>query len=239
MRFMTFNIQHALDYRNGVIDLGLFADTVRVNRADVCGLNEVRSDGEHAKGYTDQTAAIGDALGFHRFFGEATRVEGDNPYGNAIVSRFPFKEVRVVPIPDPLIKDENAYYETRCAIYSVIDTPAGDIACIVCHMGLAKSEARNAVEILCGLIDETTLPLVVMGDFNNTPDSDILRPLFERLHDTAALFPAANKRTYPSFAPDIKIDYLLYRGLICTHAAVIDKVVSDHFPIVADFEFES
>ena len=45
MKIMTFNIQHALDYKNQVIDIELFADSIKKFGADVCGLNEVRNKG--------------------------------------------------------------------------------------------------------------------------------------------------------------------------------------------------
>ncbi len=234
MRIMTFNIQHALDYQRQIIDFEPFAALIRQHRVDICGLNEVRGDGEHAKGYTDQTNTLGDLLEMARFFGEATRVEGDNPYGNAILSRYPFREATVIPIPDPVVKDEPAYYETRCVIKTIIDSPEGAICCLVCHMGLAKAEAKNAVAVLCDIIDSTDMPLILMGDFNNTPDSELLQPLFERLNDTAAVSDNAAHHTYPSYAPAMKIDYILYRGLTCQSAAVIEQVVSDHFPIVAE-----
>lgn len=235
MRFMTFNIQHGLVFHRGEIDLGAFAAVIAGERADVCGLNEVRGDGDHARGYTDQTSTLSELLGCDRFFGQATVVEGDNPYGNALLSRYPISDARVIPVPDPAVRDEPVYYETRCVIEAALNTPEGNIACLICHMGLAAAEAANAVCTLCDCIDRIDLPLVVMGDFNNVPDASVLTPLFERLSDTASLFPAASTLTYPSFAPESKIDYLLYRGMTCTEAYVLQDVVSDHFPIVAQF----
>ena len=35
----------------------------------------------------------------------------------------------------------------------------------------------------------------------------------------------------------IKIDYLFYRGLECRSVKTIGEVVSDHLPIIAEFDF--
>ena len=42
--------------------------------------------------------------------------------------------------------------------------------------------------------------------------------------------------TYPSDKPVKKIDYIFYRGLECTNVETINKVVSDHLAIVAEFK---
>lgn len=86
---MTFNIQHALDYQKQVIDFDLFVNAIKKYGADVCGLNEIRGDGP-VEDYTDQTSAIAEGLNFNGYFGEAIKVQGTSPYGNAVISKFPF-----------------------------------------------------------------------------------------------------------------------------------------------------
>lgn len=237
MRIMTFNIQHALDYKNQKIDIDLFADSIKKYGADICGLNEVRGKG-FLKGYTDQTNAIADRLDFYRYFGEAIKVKGTSPYGNALVSKYPIKSAETVRIPDPKVKNAYEHYESRCVIKAVLDIEGSELCVLICHMGLAKDERKNAVETLCGLIDKIEMPLVVMGDFNTVPEDAVLAPLFDRMKDTADISDAAKGPTFPSYNPDIKIDYLLYRGLVCENAVIVEEIVSDHFSIFADFKFE-
>lgn len=234
MKVMTFNIQHGLDYKNQIIDLRLFSDFIRGQEADFCALNEVRGLGNW-EGYTDQTNYLGDALGCNRFFGEAFKVVGTNPYGNAFLTGYPVKEAEVVHIPDSEDRSEDVHYETRCAIRAVLDVDGRDVMFVVCHIGLAKSEAENAVDTLCNIVDSTDLPCIVMGDFNHTKESGVLGPLFERLSDSDEKSEKEGIYTFPSYSPREKIDYILYRGLECTSSRVIEKIVSDHYPIVAEF----
>lgn len=237
MRVMTFNIQHALDYNKQIIDIDLFVNSIKKYGADFCGINEVRGEGP-LDGYTDQANTIGDGLGFNRYFGKAIMVGGTSPYGNAVVTRYPLISCETVMIPDTDDRSEDSNYETRCVIKAVADVDGAKICFLVCHMGLSNAERINAVKTLCGLIDEIKIPLIVMGDFNTVPNDNVLAPLFKRLKDTDEKSENSKISTYPSYNPKIKIDYLLYRGIECIGAKTVTKVISDHFPIVADFKIK-
>lgn len=243
MRVMTFNIQHALDHKNQVIDTSFFARKIKEYGAEICGLNEVRGEGP-LEGYTDQTNSVADILGFYRYFGEAIKVKGTSPYGNALIAGKPFKSVETVRIPDPVITGEinrdgePVHYESRVIIKAIFEVENKDICVLVTHMGLALSERINAVKTLCNIIDETDIPIIVMGDFNSTPDEEILKPLYERLSDTDSASFIHGKPTFASYKPEIKIDYILYRGLKCIYAETVEEIISDHYPVIADFEFQ-
>jgi endonuclease/exonuclease/phosphatase family metal-dependent hydrolase len=231
---MTFNIQHGLHYPTGTIDLERFSDLIRKHEVDVCGLNEVRGRGTD-QDYTAQVEILGDALGFYRYFGEAIRVGGSNPYGNGIVSRYPFRSIETIPVPDSLQKNEGVYYESRCVIRAVIEVNNHEICLLITHMGLAKEERRNAVATVCRLLDDIDSPVILMGDFNTTPEDPVLCPLYERLSSCDECMDVPNQPTFSSYVPREKIDYLFYRGLVCQQSYVVKEIVSDHFAMVAEF----
>lgn len=235
LKVMTFNIQHALDYQKQVIDFDLFINAIKKYGADVCGLNEVRGDGP-VEDYTDQTSAIAEGLNFHSYFGEAIKVQGTCPYGNAVVSKFPFKSAETIAIPDPKTRRGKNSFESRCIIKAVADVEGKDICFLICHMGLNPSEQKNAVKTICDLLDEINTPVILMGDFNTTPRDKVLKPIQERLKDTDDFNPFKNHGTYPSDKPDMKIDYIFYRDLKCVKAKTIEEIFSDHLPIIAEFE---
>ncbi len=235
MKVMTFNIQHALDYQKQIIDIDLFVNTIKKYRADICCLNEVRGEGP-IEDYTDQTTAIADGLGFYRYFGEAIKVGGTSPYGNAIVARTPFKSVETVAIPLTNDRSEKSNYEPRCIIKAIAEIENKEICFLVCHMGLSDSERKDAVETLCKLIDEIKIPIILTGDFNTHPQDAVLKPIYNKLCDSDKKAEVCGEFTYPSDKPEIKIDYIFFRGLNCTRSMVIKDIVSDHFPIIADFD---
>lgn len=235
LKVMTFNIQHALDYQKQVIDFDLFINAIKKYGADVCGLNEVRGDGP-LEDYTDQTTAIAEGLGFNSYFGEAIKVQGTSPYGNAVVSKFPFKSVETFAIPDPKSKRGKHSFESRCIVKAVVNFKGKDVCLLICHMGLNLSEQKNAVKTICGLLDDIKTPVILMGDFNTTPQSKVLLPLRERLKDTDELNPVKNHGTYPSDKPENKIDYIFFRDLKCLKTETIEEIFSDHLPIISYFE---
>lgn len=234
MNIMTFNIQHALDYKNQVIDTDFFADKIMLYKADICGLNEVRGEGP-IEGYTDQINAIGDRLGFYSYFAKAIMVNGTSPYGNGLVSRFPIKTAETISIPDPDFKRSGVKYESRCVLKAVVDADGKDICILICHMGLSDEERVYAVKTVCELLDEIQLPVILMGDFNTEPDDNVLQPIYARMNDSDDLAEIKCIKTYPSYKPEIKIDYIFYRGLECKEVKTVTQIYSDHFPIIAEF----
>ena len=236
MRVMTFNIQHCHDWQNNKINIPLFAETVQRLGADICGLNEVRGRGA-LTGYSDQLGKISKLLGWEKYFGQTIKVGGVGPYGNGLLSKYPIISAETHHIPDVEEKQQDSNNEHRGFIKAVIGTEGRELCVLVCHMGLSRAEQENAVRALCPVIDSIDIPMILMGDFNTTPDSGVLDPLFERLSDTNDVSVNPDTFTYPSYAPEKKIDYILYRGLICRRAETVTKVVSDHFLIAADFVF--
>jgi endonuclease/exonuclease/phosphatase family metal-dependent hydrolase len=113
-----------------------------------------------------------------------------------------------------------------------------------------KAEAireRCAAEIrqrLAGL--PASLPFILTGDFNTTPDSKTHAALTQVLHDARVSAPRHDgpADTFHGFTGHAtqRIDWILYRGVkaddvrtVTTHAGKVYP--SDHFPVVADFSW--
>ncbi|MCX7514758.1 endonuclease/exonuclease/phosphatase family protein [Frateuria hangzhouensis] len=91
-----------------------------------------------------------------------------------------------------------------------------------------------------------SVPVVLTGDFNTTPDSRTHASLTEVLHDARTSAPRreGQEGTFHNFTgkADRRIDWILYRGMkaeavrtITTHDGKVYP--SDHFPVVADFSW--
>lgn len=232
IRVMSYNTQHCLNYLTRRIDFDLIADTIRACGADVVGLQEMRGKGVRAD-YEDQTAILAEKLGFHAYFARAILVKGENPYGNALLSRYPILSAETVPIPDPAEKVYGDSYETRCLLKAKLGVGTG-LDVLVTHFGLNPDEAENAVQTVVSHLPEKAC--VLMGDFNVRPENPVLEPIRARLFDTAELFDAP-KLSWPSDTPRSKIDYLFAsRDLAVLDADIPPIVSSDHRPYVATIE---
>lgn len=238
LRVLTFNIQHCKSYLQGnpeVIDFDLFADTIKCFDPDIVGLNEVRGEGTHPA-YTAQAQILAEKLGYHYFFSPALNIGGYGPYGNAILSKHPFKSTQILPIPDPEVKDGNRHYETRCVAKAEFDLGAG-LTMLVTHFGLNDDEAQNAVDTLCTAIDSAATPVILTGDFNVHPDNPVLDPIRRRMLDTEDAFSHKGSLSFPSDKPYEKIDYVFTSPAVKTEFATIPQmIVSDHRPLFAVVE---
>lgn len=234
IKIMSYNIQHCLNFKTRKIDYDLMADTIKKCGADIIGLQEVRNKGK-SKDYKEQAKIIAEKLGFYYYFAEAIRFNGKNPYGNALISRYPITSAETILIPEPKIKKYNGYYETRCLLKATIDV-GSELNVLVCHFGLNPDEQENAVSAIVPNI--STERLVLMGDFNVQPDNPILEPITQKLYDTADKF-TSPKLSFPSDVPTVKIDYIFVsKDLVVNGADIPEIISSDHRPHIATVEIE-
>ena len=235
IKFMSYNTQHCLNFITREIDFDIIADTIKKCEADIIGLQEIRDEGQDAD-YQSQAKIIAEKLCYHYYyFAEAIRFEGVNPYGNAIISRYPIISAETIMIPDPEIKKYDGYYETRCLLKATIDVRNG-LNVLVSHFGLNPDEHENAVETVVSNIPKEHC--VLMGDFNMEPDNQILDPIMQGLQDTAKFF-STNKLSFPSDTPKVKIDYIFVsKDLKVEYADIPEVISSDHRPHVATIELE-
>ena len=237
LKIMTFNIQHGRNhnFKGDVIDLPAMAQNIREQNPDICGLNEVRngSEEDHNTGRSNQALFFQNELGGNAKFGKAIDIHGYE-YGNAIWSKHNIQSIEVIPVPEVEIKTEG-YYENRCVIKTEYCIEDKKLTVLNSHFGLAKGEPDNAVDTVLSLASDIEGPLVLMGDFNMTPDNPLIKKLSEVFTDSHASV-GKDVLTFPSHAPEIRIDYIFVRDAKVLDANTISKVVSDHYAITADIE---
>ena len=233
-RIMTFNTQHCAAFLDGLrIDLPLFGRTVAESGADIVALNEMRNIGPR-EGYTDQTGMLARLAKMKEaLFSEAIRFEGILPYGNSLISKLAVREWETVMIPDPNPRGYSGYYETRAILKAELES---GLRVLVTHVGLNPDEQENAVRVLKPLLRREKC--ILMGDFNMEPDNPLLKPIMNRLYDTAQNF-TSPKLSFPSDTPKVKIDYIFVsKDLKVEYADIPEIISSDHRPHVATIELE-
>ena len=227
----TFNIQHCAVFPTENVDFDAYAEKIRSFDADVIGLNEVRGAGVQ-EDYRAQAAILAEKTGYRYYFAKATEIGAGNPYGNAVLTRLPVRSFETIPIPDPVPRGYDGYYETRCVLKMTLAQP--DVTFFITHFGLNPDEHENAVKTVLDNLGDGNA--VLMGDLNVTPDSPIIARIREKMTDaaTAADDPLLS---FPSDKPDRKIDYIFTKGNIRARSCrVVPGVLSDHLPLAAELE---
>ena len=180
--------------------------------------------------YENQTSVLSELSGLENsYFGKAIMIQGENPYGNAFLSKYKILSAETIPVPDPEPRTGNRYYETRCLVKVKLE---GGITVLVIHFGLNSDEQKNAVDTVMRHIEKEKC--ILMGDFNVTPEDKVLDPIRACMTDTADYFEKP-LMSYPSEAPDRKIDYIFVSKDVEVVSADIPAVMeSDHRPYVAE-----
>ena len=229
---MTYNICSGRNMqRERNIDFA--ASVIREVQPDFVTINEVRVNTSDVQ--VNQADELGRLAGYYPVFGKSIDILGGE-YGNAFLTRWPLVEWKVVQIPDRR-SEEKASYEHRTVLRCVIEKNGKRLTVLGSHFGLAKVEHDSAVETVMGILEKEENPVILMGDFNMTPDNPKLQPVFAAMHDTANY--TDDIKTFSSEDPKIKIDYILYTDpLKADSLRTIDTQNSDHRPLVAEFTLD-
>jgi endonuclease/exonuclease/phosphatase family metal-dependent hydrolase len=87
-------------------------------------------------------------------------------------------------------------------------------------------------------IKESPYPVIVCGDFNDTPSSYAYRKTKGWLKDAFVASGKGIGQTYSGKLPSFRIDYILYSSALKSYNFEIHKIpYSDHFPISCDLTF--
>ena len=236
LRVMTYNI------RSGNGDLAGTEAAIRAQRPDVVALQEVDVHWATRSGFADEATELGRRLGMQVRFApiyvipDSDATKPAREFGVALLSRYSvtaFRNDTITrlstqaenPVPAPMPGLLDATLDVHGNMIHVLDT----------HLdyrrdpGVRTTQAREMIAHV-----DTTVPTLVFGDMNASPNASELRPLLTLLHDA---WPPANGSgfTYPAEAPTERIDYVL----TSSHFRVRDASVpvteaSDHRPVVVD-----
>jgi endonuclease/exonuclease/phosphatase family metal-dependent hydrolase len=210
------------------VDLERTAEVLRALRPDIVGLQEV-DDRATRSGNLRQAERLGAILGHHQAFGKFMDFQGGE-YGLAILSRFPITREIAVPLPEG--------NEPRVALSIDVTLPDGRRLTIVnVHFDWVQDDRYRfaQAEALTKYLDALSAPYVLLGDFNDVPESRTLALFKSRA--TEARKPEGNTFTFSSTSPAREIDYIFFapRGaFVPREVRVIDEpVASDHRPVLA------
>lgn len=221
LKAVTYNI-HIGKSAAGDLDLERTIGELKELEADIIGLQEVERFSPRS-GLQDQAKQIGEALGMEYRFAPALKI-GPFEYGNLLLSKYPIEAVKQI-----LLSSEK---ENRSALLATLNIHGRQVAVAVTHLGLNREERIGHVSLLQQEFSGVGLPLIVMGDFNTTPDSDELGPWTQELQHVSQVplvtLPAAGKQ----------IDSILVsREFSVGNVFTVQSAASDHYPLVARLEF--
>jgi endonuclease/exonuclease/phosphatase family metal-dependent hydrolase len=236
MRAVTINIHHGVGMA-GLLDLESIALTIESLDADVIGLQEVDRRFDKRSDFVDQPRVLSQRLGMRLAYGPALDLEplrAGEPrrrYGNALLSRYPIVGRRNVRLP------KTAPVEQRALLRARIDLGGRLVEAYTTHLE-AHDEGQRALQ--AGAVATTLAarggPRVLLADLNARPDGVEMAAIAAVLDD-AWTVGTGRGLTYPAVAPTRRIDVVMHSAdLVAAAAWVVATTVSDHRPVVVDFD---
>jgi len=232
IKVLSYNIHYGVGM-DSKKDLSRIAKVIKQVKPDIVGLQEI-SDSIMTEELSELTNMIA-------VFGPSK--EKMSGYGDAILSKYPFKYVGNHSIPSA----SSSRYEAMCVDIdlSQVYGKGSTVRFINTHFDWlntigSKVARKGAVEVIetAFFTDSLNYPSLLTGDLNATPDSNPLKLLqkngwvYEDFEKDLFTIPVVN--------PKMQIDYVLIRPAKRWHiisVKVIDEpMASDHLPILMTLE---
>ncbi len=232
IRVLSYNILHGATTTKDN-DLDVVARAIRTANPDIAALQELDYRTNRANNL-DVTAEIAKRTEMVSIFAKAVDWDGGE-YGQALLSKYTFLKTGKVDLPT------HKGNESRIAIESLLILPSGDtIRLVGTHLDHQKNstERIEQAEELNRRFLKDKIPTILAGDLNDTPGSKTINILEK--HWGSSYNPNAPIPTFPSHAPDKKIDYVIFypkeRWKVVEREVLCDKVASDHCAVLVVLE---
>lgn len=227
MRVVTYNTQGSLGIDN-IRSTPRIAETLRPLSADIICFQEIHRRMARS-GREDQPAVL--AVLLKRFFVFQANLlfPLGGGYGLGIATRFPVTETKEHFLPGGK--------ERRGALEARLRNVEGfrQVTVICTHWGLETEERKEHSAALAEIVNAAPHPVIVGGDFNESPDGEAVQALLA----ATGLRDADTERKRPTFVsnePTARIDLLLYSNEFeARNVEIVPSLASDHLPLVADF----
>jgi endonuclease/exonuclease/phosphatase family metal-dependent hydrolase len=234
IRLLTYNIHHGADPAD-TFNLDATIETIRKSGANIIALQEVdRGWGGRSQNY-DEAQYIADQLGMNYVYGamldKSPTERGSGEYGVMLLSKFVIvaKELYLLP----------SQFEQRGVLSCIMQTPLGNIRVCCTHLGVSAEERMIQIAALLDWLPQQE-ELLIMGDFNATPDAAELQSWLSRFGDLQAQYGLGSFGTIYYQDHWERIDYIFggsrWNPVNCQ---IMTDATSDHRPIYMELSWQS
>ena len=240
LKVMTYNI-HSCIGMDGKLSPERIVRVISHYKPDIVALQEVEAGRGRTAGM-DQARLIAVALEMNYQFHPALE-QGSELYGNAILTHLPLRLVKADTLPGLLRRRE---LEPRAALWVEVEFNGVKVQVINTHLGLNKKEREVQTNSLLGknwlTHPDCVEPVILCGDFNARPNSQVYRKLSGKLHDVQVSLPRQRPRsTFFGRLPMARIDHIFANPAIQVRNVEVPKselcrLASDHLPLIAELQ---
>ncbi len=111
---------------------------------------------------------------------------------------------------------------------------------ILRRLKIGVTKRASQVDTVTRYIQNSPYPVIICGDFNDTPCSYTYHRLSDNLKDTFIECGSGIGNTYNGSLPPLRIDYILYSScFLCSSYEVLKRNLSDHYPVISVIGFKN
>ena len=259
-KIISYNVRlfNYFENRNGSNSEKKVIDFLKAQKSDIICLQEFFLSGNPEEKQADITASLGGKYYSHL---KVTGRSKNGSYGIVTFSKYPIVRKGEIIHPgssslsiftDVLIDKDtfriyNNYLQSfrlrrmeRSFIEEITESDDKETMAEVksVSISLKKGFVKRAIQaqVVKFYINRSPFPVIVAGDFNDTPVSFAYRKIRKGLNDSFVNSGYGAGFTYKGNYPPNRIDYILYdNALINSYFEIIRVRYSDHYPIISYF----
>ncbi len=195
-------------------------DFFKKNNVDFITLNEVEGGSFRSK---DQIRLLGEMTGLKEEFFTTRYLQPLMKQGNAIMSRYPIKRSGKIRL--------SRGGEPRYLCETEVNIKGKKILVLTSHLSVSGRIRRKQIKEISSRLKELKQPVIFGGDLN-VQDTEDLKPILD-----TGIKSTPFKKTFPTWKPIKNMDYIFYSNHFKLKKVKVEDVrISDHLPVIADFE---
>lgn len=262
LRLMTYNVHQfkLFGYDNDKYTKNKILKVIASQRPDVVCFQEFYT---RYKGNFDIADSIKKKLNLYYYYFEPSAKNDYEAYGLAIFSRYPIKNKGLILFNDSLRGNESIFADIMVKgkllrVYNVhfqsisfekqdydyIDRMAHkkkpefkSSKRIVSMIKYAFEKRAEQVDIMKEKLQNTAMPYIIAGDFNDTPGSYTVAQITKGLRNAFIEKGRGFGKTYNGKFPNFQIDYIACTAQLEVVNYYINAAkLSDHFPVRSDLK---
>lgn len=261
LHVMSYNVRlfDLYNWSENKLTRNRMMDLIRKEQADILCFQEFFYDDTREFNTLDTLLEIQPAR--YKHVAHTATVKKVNHWGIATLSRYPIVNKGTIPFRDStdnisIFTDIKAFGDTfrvynlhlesvrfRKKDYEALKTITGNEdqtdldgpQRIIERMRRAYIRRARQTDVITEHIRTSPHPIIVCGDFNDTPNSYTYHQISKGLSDAYREAGSGIGTTYIGMIPFLRIDYILYSAdrLKPLYFKIIRKKLSDHYPVVS------
>lgn len=219
LTLMSYNIRNGRGI-DDVCDLGRTAAVIKGQAPEVVAIQEVDSVTARS-GNKFVLADLAARTEMVYTFAPAIDFDGGR-YGIGILSRE--KPISVTRYALPGREEQR----------TIVVAEFGDYYYACTHLSLTEEDCLASVDLIREITSGANKPFFIAGDFNSTPDSQVIKKLIE----TFSILTDTDRPTFPADKPEETIDYIMVLRdsttieNVCQTKVIDAPAASDHRPVL-------